>query len=75
MWGNPSGWMRLIYKPGLISANYIKSENFYPINIHPTFELISPIIWNNRLILIGKNELLEVSLEEAMVHVFNQLEK
>ena len=71
-WGNPDAWMSLNFHKNNISANLVQSKNSYSINLPPKFQLITPVISNNRLLLFGKNELLELGLEQVMMKTFSK---
>ncbi len=69
-WNNPAPVMELVFGPGEITAAGAGPGGFVSIDLPSDLGLIAPIIADDRLLLIGRTDLLEVSLETAMVRTF-----
>jgi hypothetical protein len=66
-WKDPQPWLQLDFKSNRIDASWLGSDQPFLVRISETFELLTPVIFKQRLLLIGKQELMEVSLERVMV--------
>ncbi len=70
-WNNPTPMMELFFRPGEITASNAEPRRPVAIELPENLDLLTPILVEDRLLLIGKRELLEVSLETAMAQTFN----
>ncbi|MCB0121847.1 MAG: hypothetical protein KDE58_06355, partial [Caldilineaceae bacterium] len=69
-WHNPEPWIELYFGPQQISARRPGENQHYPIQLPDEFTLVEPIVADDRLLLVGDHEILEVNLEAAVVGAF-----
>jgi len=69
-WDDPAPWLELHFAPGRIDVTWTGAQQSYPVTLPPGFALIKSILAEDRLLLIGEHEILEVNVERAMVGAF-----
>lgn len=69
-WGTPQPWLLMTYASGELNAQGLDREISDAISLPEGFELLAPILFDERVLLFARRELLEVNLERAMVEAF-----
>lgn len=69
-WGEPEPWLELRFRPNGVDVLRLGSARPYRVDIPGEFDLVAPILFEERLLLIGEQELMDVNLEQAMFEVF-----
>lgn len=70
-WGYPEPWMGLGFVPDGVEVRRLDSARSFLITLPEGFDLLVPIVAQERLLLIGEHELLDVNLEHAMYEAFS----
>ncbi len=69
-WNDPTPWIELYFSPHQLSVRRPGDDQHYPIQLPDEFTLVEPIVADDRLVLVGAHEILEVNLQTAMVGAF-----
>jgi hypothetical protein len=69
-WGYPEPWLQIRLKPHQMEALRPGSSKRFTLDFLTPVDLLTPIVVDKTLFLIGKKNLLEINLEHAMVKSF-----
>jgi len=70
-WRDRGPWIELRFNPDGIGVSPPGSNQSFRIDFPTGFDLITPILFRERLLLIGEQELMDVNLEQVMLGILS----
>lgn len=70
-WGDQPPWLQIAFNHGGLEFRIRDSLEPVRLTLGPGFELLAPVLYEDRLILLGRADLLDISLETALVQLLD----
>ncbi|MCP5103740.1 MAG: hypothetical protein GY950_10200 [bacterium] len=70
VWGYPQPWLQVRFQPRRLEAYRPGSSRSFQLDFQRPIDLLTPVVVDESLFLIGRRNLLEVNLEHVMMESF-----